>query len=268
MRLFLGLVPFVHYGIELSLAAPGLFDYDEYDPSSNLDFFSSDQADLGTFTMEEPSDFTMLLTNNQEDIDPLASNDQLDWGTDDIFPYLGDGGNDDINFQQDFDLWAVNPSCAIDVPSDQGLKRDTLPAICPNQLAPDSDPQSRNQGKPPTNDPAKSPGSIRPGQSDYEHANLGDFYEGRDRDTIRGYVPGENPDSPCQKGEFAVCDNGDPFFRIPQDPPRYALEKCFICMFDFFLRSPRKSMNRKTSLRRFFLSGSFDLINKFSLFGD
>lgn len=245
MHLFLGLVPFVHYGIEFSLAVPGLFDFNGYDPSSNLDFFSSDQADVGTFTMEAPSDLTMLLTDNQEDLDPLASNDQLDWGTDDIFPYLGDDGNDDINFQQDFDLLAVNPSCAIDVPSGQAIRRDTLPAICPNQLAPDSDPQSRNQGKSPTNNPAKSPDFTRSGQSNNDHANLREFYEGRDRDTIRGYIPGENPDSPCPTKEFAVCDTGDPFFRIPQIPPLYALERCFICMFDFFSSQSLKEYEPK-----------------------
>lgn len=232
MHLFLGLVSFVHCGIEISLTAPGLFDDNGYDPSSNLNVFSSDQADPGAPTAEDPMDFTMALMNNQEDLGPLASNDQLDWDTDDIFPYLGGEGNDDSNFQQDFNLLAVNPSCAVDLPSTQRLKRkkrDNPPSICPNQLAPDGDSQPRSQGKPPTI------GSTKPGQTNGDHVNIVDFYQGRDRDTIRGYVPGSNSGSLCRTEEFTVCDSGDPYFRIPQIPPRYALERCFICMFDVFL---------------------------------
>lgn len=228
MHLFLGLVPFVQYGIEISLAAPGLFDDDGYDPSSDLDIFSSDQANPGAPTTKDPTDFTMSLMINQEDLDPVASNNQLDWGTDDLFSYLGGEGNDGGSFQQDSDLLALNPSCAIiDVPGTQRLKRkkrDNLPSMCPNQLAPDGDSKSRGQVSPPT-----------PGQFNGDHVNLRDFYEGRDRDTIRGYVPGKNSGSLCGSEEFAVCDSGDPYFRIPQIPPRYALERCFQCMFDSLL---------------------------------
>lgn len=243
-HLLLGfLVSFVLNGIDPSLAAPSLFDNDGYDPSSYLDIFSSDQADLGAPATEDPLDFTTSLINNQGDLGPLASNDQLDWGTDGRAPSL-DSGAGDTNFQQDSDLLAATPSCAFDDPAIQGLnkkKRDPLPNLCPNPLAPGS------QEKEPTTELAKPPDPVNPGRPNIDHADLGAFYVGRDQDTIRGYFPGKSSDSPCGTDEFTVCDDGDPYYRIPQVPPRYALERCFICMLSCFC-APRKRIRTSCPL--------------------
>lgn len=238
MHLFLGLLaPFVLCRIGISLAAPGLFDDDGNDSASDLDIFSSDQADLDASAIEEPLDFTVALVSPQEDLGLVASNDELDWGTDNLLSYLDDGGYDNTNFQQDPDLFALTSSCDFNVPGTQGLnrkKRDTLPGSCPNPFSPDGDPSIRSQGKPrPKIEPAKPP-TPKLGIPNVDHVNIYDFYVGRDRDTIRGYAPTKDSFSPCGKEEFVVCDSGDPYYRIPQIPPRYALERCFACMFDFF----------------------------------
>ena len=262
MHLFLGLVPFIHYGIEISLAAPGLFDDDGYDPSSNFNIFSSDLSDPGAPTTEDPMDFTMSLVSYQDGVDLIASNDQQDRGTDDVFPYLGGEDNDDSNFQEDSDLLAANPSCTIDILSPQRLKRkkrDNLPSMCPNQLAPDGDPRSRGQVNPPTS-----------AQSNGDHVNLRDFYSGRDQETIPGYIPGKDSGSLCGSQEFTVCDSGDPYFRIPQIPPRYALERCFLCKLclTFSFGSPSKSASRKEKINilNFRRGEPFGFVNRLSLF--
>lgn len=233
MYLFLGLLlSVVLHGIDISLAAPGLFDDGAYDPSSDLSIFSGDEADLGAPTIEDPPDFTISLASNQEDLGPLASNDQFDWDTDDILPFLDDGGIDDTKFQQDSDLLAFTPSCAFDVPSTQGLdrkKRDPLPDICPSP-----DAQSRGQGNQPTRKPAKPRNPANPVRTD-DFFDINDFYDSRDRDTLRGYIPSKTADSLCGAKKFTVCDTGDPYFRIPQILPSYALERCFICMFGSFV---------------------------------
>lgn len=264
MHLFLGLVSFIHYGVEISLAAPGLFDDDGYNPSSNFNILSGDQADPGAPTTEDPMDFTTSLVSYQEGVDRIASNDQQDRGADDVFSYLGGEGNDDSSFQQDSGVLAVNPSCAINIPSAQRLKRkkrDNLPSMCPNQLAPNGDPQSRPQVNSPT-----------PDQSNGDHVNLRDFYKGRDQETISGYIPGKDSGSLCGTQEFTVCDSGDPYFRIPQTPPRYALERCFLCMYDVFLwpQNPSKSASQKKKERKidtlhFQHKEPFTFINRLSL---
>lgn len=232
MHLILGLLfSFGLYRVDSSFAASGLFDDGEYDPSSFLDNFSNDQTDLGASFIEDPTDFSNSPINNQEDLGPLASNDQLDWDTEDQFSYLDDSGSDDINFQQDPDpdFLAATPSCTFDAPGTQGLhrkKRDNnSPNICPNPSASDGV------------DPIKPPDPADLGLSNGKHADLYDFYLGRDQETIQGYFPTRDSSSPCGTQMFTVCDSGDPYYRIPQVPPRYALERCFVCMFDssFFL---------------------------------
>ena len=234
MHLFLGLVPFVLYGLDFSFATSGFFDDGENAPWSYPDIFSSDQADL------DASEFTVFPGDYQEDLGPLALNDQLDWSTDDLIPYLDDGGNDDyISFQQDPYLGTTAPSCAFDVSGTQELnkkKRDLPENTCPSPFAApdDGDPQIRGPWKQPLIDPGEPPDPANPGIPLIDHADIRDFYEDRDRETIRGYIPGKYLDSICGDKKFTVCDSGDPYFRIPQVPPLYALEKCFICMFGLF----------------------------------
>lgn len=234
MNMFLCLlVSLTHTSVDTSLAAPSLFD-DAYDPSYH-DFFSSDQTAQDGAAIEDPLDFTISLINIQ-DLDLIASNDRLDWTTDDI-TYL-DRSGDDINAQSKSDLVVANPACTYDDFSIQGFdkKRELPPNSCPNLLAPDGDIQTRNrkQEQTPTTEqaqPASPPDLNNPGSPYIDHADLGDFFSDRDRDTIRGYSPSKDSDSPCGQAQYTVCDSGDPYWRIPQVPPLFALERCFVCKY-------------------------------------
>lgn len=227
------LAPIILTSVDTSLAAPSLFD-DTYDPAYH-EFFSDDQTDQNRAAFEDPLEFTTSLINIQ-DFSPIASDDHLDWTTDDT-TYL-DSSGDYFASQLNVDFVTANPACSYDEFSIQGFEKrgQLFPNSCPNPLAPDADtpPSNRKKKQTPTIEPAEPaspPGLNNPGRPFFEHADLGDFYSNRDRDTIQGYSPGKESNSPCGKAQYTVCDSGDPYWRIPQVPPLFALERCFVCKY-------------------------------------
>ena len=231
MHLLLGFLNAFVFGVHTSRAAPSSLA-SEYDPST-LDIFSSDQSELDAPDMGNPSDFSSYLNNNQ-DLGLIASNDQLDWSTDDI-SYLNNGGDD--NIQPEPDLFGANPACTFGDAGTPGFarKRELPSESCPNLLAPpDGATQAPSKERTPKTeppDPTRPPDPNNPGLPYIDHADLGDFYTERDQETIRGYYPPRSPDSICGNELFTVCDSGDPYWRIPQVPPKYALKNCFTCMY-------------------------------------
>lgn len=245
MHFFLGfLTSFILFPvISNSLTNPSLFD--DRTLSSYLDFYPSDQEDP---VLEDSLDFSTSFLGDEDFNTPTWNDDDLPWSSNSI-PYPVDddnnnnNNNNNINPQPDLDLdlFSTNPTtCSGDGPTDQVLKRAPQ-SSCPNNfLVPDNDettsPQSTTNK--PSTDPAKPPDPRTPGAPYLDHASLTDFFSNRDQKSIRGYVPGIDAKSPCGSEQYTVCDSGDPYYRIPQAPPRYALEKCFICMFPslpFFL---------------------------------
>lgn len=195
---------------------------------SSYDIFNGDQSEADIFT-EDSLNFISLGDN--QDLDPVASNNQLDWGTDHT-SYLNDGGDS----QSDFDLSAANSACTLSDARIPGFdkKRELLSESCPNPSSSSTDTQTPSVKKQPNlelPDPFTPPDPKNPGIPYLDHGDLGDFLLERDQDTIRGWVPSKTADSICGVEKFTVCDSGDSYWRIPQVPPMYALGKCFICMY-------------------------------------